>query len=77
MTWSASASTDTAGYRVYYGTTSQSYLQARGAGVVTGKVTSYTLNGLKSGTTYYFAITAYDAAGNESAYSSEVFKQVQ
>ncbi|MFO0752337.1 MAG: fibronectin type III domain-containing protein [Thermodesulfovibrionales bacterium] len=39
--------------------------------VTVGNVTSYTISGL-SGGTYYFAVTAYDAAGNESSYSNEV-----
>ena len=29
---------------------------------------------LAVGATYYFSVTAIDAAGNESDYSSEVFK---
>ena len=34
-----------------------------------GKVTSFTVTGLKHGTTYYFRLRAYDAAGNTSANS--------
>ena len=32
--------------------------------------------GLAGGRTYYFAVTAYDNAGNESAYSAEVSKAI-
>ncbi|MFL6660899.1 MAG: fibronectin type III domain-containing protein [Rhizobacter sp.] len=76
LTWAASTDADVAGYRIYYGTSSRSYAQARGAGVVAGNVTSSTVTGLTSGRTYYFAVTAYDSAGNESSYSSEVFKVI-
>jgi fibronectin type 3 domain-containing protein len=63
-----------AGYRVYWGSSSGSYSQALGAGINTGSTTSYTVTGLTVGRTYYFAVTAYDAAGNESAFSGEVSK---
>lgn len=76
MNWGVSTSGDTAGYRVYYGTASGSYAQARGAGLNAGNATRYTATGLVAGRTYYFAVTAYDAAGNESAFSSEVSKSI-
>ncbi|HEX6706122.1 MAG TPA: fibronectin type III domain-containing protein [Albitalea sp.] len=76
LTWSASTDADVAGYRVYSGTQSKSYSQAKGAGLVAGNVTTMTVTGLTSGRTYYFAVTAYDSAGNESGYSSEVFKVI-
>jgi hypothetical protein len=37
-----------------------------------GNVTSYTVEGLQTGTLYYFAITAYNASGSESDVSNEV-----
>jgi fibronectin type 3 domain-containing protein len=77
LSWSASASADVAGYRVYWGTSSGSYAQAQGAGINTGSATSYTVTGLTVGRTYYFAVTAYDAAGNESAFSGEASKVAQ
>jgi fibronectin type 3 domain-containing protein len=63
-----------AGYRVYWGTSSGSYSQSHGAGINTGSATSYTVTGLTVGRTYYFAVTAYDAVGNESAFSGEASK---
>jgi len=69
LTWSASTS-NVSGYRVYYGTTAGSYAQAMGSGApATG--TSYTVTGLESGKTYYFAVTAVDSTGRESGYSNE------
>lgn len=62
------------GYKIYYGTTSVTDAEQSYADEITlGNVTSYTLNGLSNGTTYYLAITAVDDEGNESqTYSPEV-----
>ena len=40
--------------------------------VSAGNVTNATISGLIPGTTYYFAVTSYTAAGKESPFSSEV-----
>jgi hypothetical protein len=37
-----------------------------------GTPTTYTLQGLKVGHTYYIAVSAYDTAGNESTLSTEL-----
>jgi hypothetical protein len=63
-----------ASYHIYYGTASGSYLQPFGQGVDAGKVTSYTVQGLTSGT-YYFAVTTH-VGGRESPYSNEVVKDI-
>jgi hypothetical protein len=39
-------------------------------------VTSYNLSNLAIGTTYYFAVSAYDTAGADSALSNEVSKSI-
>jgi hypothetical protein len=65
-----------AGYRVYYGTAPGNYLQARGAGIDVGRVTSYVVTGLTPGTRYHFAVTAYAANGSESNFSAEASKLV-
>ena len=77
MSWSPVSDADLAGYRVYYGTSSRSYAQARGAGLSTDKLTQYNVGGLQSGRTYYFSVTSYDGAGNESGYSAEVSQVAQ
>jgi fibronectin type 3 domain-containing protein len=42
-----------------------------------GNSTTYPITGLTKGVTYYFAVTAVDATGNESAFSNEGSKLVQ
>ena len=73
LTWTANGEPDLAGYKVYVGTASGTY-SLPGSPFVAGKVTSYTVSNLPKGQTYYFAISAYDSAGNESALSAEVSK---
>jgi hypothetical protein len=65
------AVTAAAGYRVYSGTTPRTYGQ--GQLVATN---TYQVTGLNGQTTYYFAVTAVDSNGNQSAYSNEVFKAI-
>jgi hypothetical protein len=60
---------------VYYGPTSRNYNQALGSGTYVTSTTS-TLKNLPSGQTYYFAVTAIDAAGQESAFSDEASKLI-
>lgn len=61
------------GYRVYWGTASRTYGSSAQPG---GGSTSYVVGGLPSKKTYYFAVTAYDNAGNESAFSAEATKTI-
>lgn len=63
------------GYRVYYGTKPGVYDQPSGSGMYSRKV-NYTVVGLTTGYTYYFAVTAIDRAGIESAYSNKVSKTI-
>ena len=69
VSWNANTETDLAGYKVYAGTAPGQY----GAPVDVGNVTAYTATLTPAtGTTYYFALTAYDTSGNESVKSDEV-----
>ena len=74
LTWNANTDSDLAGYKIYRATTSGGY----GAPIATlqGNITTYIAAGLQSGTTYFFVITSYDSAGNESLYSNEVSKSI-
>ena len=61
-----SALTDLAGYRLYWGTAAGSYTQS--VTINNPSVLTYTVDNL-SPDTYYFVVTAFDAAGTESRYS--------
>lgn len=77
LSWSPSPDADVLGYRVYYGTASRAYDQPRGSGLDVQGATRYVVQNLARGQRYYFAVTAYDAAGNESWFSAEVSKLIQ
>lgn len=68
LAWDPVQATDLAGYKIYYGYASRTY----GFSVDVGKVTNAALSGINAAKVYYFAATAYDLQGNESAYSNEV-----
>ena len=68
LAWDANTESDLAGYKLHYGTASNSY----SVHIDVNNVTTYTVAGLTAGQTYYFAATAYDASGNESGYSNSV-----
>ena len=64
------------GYRIYYRTGPGSYLQNLEQGLDAGAGTTFAVSGLASGTTYFFAVTAYDAMG-ESDFSNEACQTIQ
>ncbi|MFH0808999.1 MAG: MopE-related protein [Pseudomonadota bacterium] len=68
VTWAPSPEADVAGYQIHYGTAPGSY---NGHVTVEEPVTSFQLSALQQETTYYVALTAFDACGNESAPSAE------
>jgi fibronectin type 3 domain-containing protein len=76
LSWDVGSDPRIAGYRVYYGTGSRDYAQAKGAGLNAGSCSTYVVTGLDRGLTYYFAVTAYDASGNESDFSNEARKTI-
>ena len=77
LAWDPVTDQNLQGYRVYYGTFSGKYFQSPGQGLSVGNgATTYQLTGLSTGATYYFAVTAYDLQGDESAYSNEVLKVI-
>jgi fibronectin type III domain protein len=61
--------TGLAGYKIHYGTAPQEYTQV--VSVSNPSLSRYVLDSLPSGT-YYFAITAYNSQGMESALSGEI-----
>ena len=74
VSWNPNTEADLAGYRIYVGTRSGSY-GVVGPFEVTNS-TSFTVPSLPTGTTYYFAVSAFDKSGNESTKSAEVSKSL-
>jgi chitinase len=68
LAWNAVSAPGLAGYRLYYGYASGSYSVV----LDVGNSTTAALSGLDVGRTYYFATTAYDGYGDESAFSNQV-----
>jgi hypothetical protein len=77
LIWDPNSETDLAGYKVYIGTASSTYTQVLDVGLTGSPDTpQYIISGLIEGTTYFFAVTAYDASFNESTLSREVTKTI-
>lgn len=72
LSWTADTAPDLAGYKVYIGTQPGVYNPP----ITLGTGTTFTAKNLASGKTYYFCVSAFDTAGNESACSSEVNKPI-
>lgn len=68
MTWTASVSSDIAGYKIYRSTDNVTYTLI----ATLGLVTSYEATGLSPTTLYYFKISAIDEVPNESSQSSAI-----
>lgn len=68
LSWDANPEPDLMGYTVYMGTSQGSYHTTKN----TGPNPSYAFQNLPQGITYYFTVTAYDQANNESLPSEEV-----
>jgi hypothetical protein len=72
LTWNAVTGTTLSGYKVYVGEAPKLYTRT----ISLGTVTSTTVSSLTVGRTYYFAVTAYNSAG-QSTPSNEVTKTIQ
>jgi hypothetical protein len=71
LAWDASPEPNIAGYRLRYGTQSGTYTET----MTINSGTTASVEGLTSGATYYFVVTAYDQAGLESLPSNEAIFQ--
>lgn len=71
--WTANGEGDLAGYLVYHGTAPGVYYESF---TVTAPTTTKAFTGLYDWQPHYFAVTAYDTTGNESAKSVVVSKQI-
>jgi hypothetical protein len=72
LTWNPGASSGVTGYKVHMGTSSGVYSSS----IDVGNLTSYALSSLSAGSTYYIAVTAYNASGIDSGFSNEVSKSI-
>lgn len=71
LSWDPVTDPTLGGYNIHIGTASGLYTRT----ITVGDLTSYTVDGLTIGTTYFFAVTSYNSAG-ESAPSNEVSKSI-
>ena len=67
LAWDASPDPNVVGYKVYVGVESGNYTNVTSI----GNVPSAVISNLVEGATYYFAVTAMDAFGQESYFSNE------
>ena len=68
LAWDPNSEPDLSGYRLYYGTSPGNHPNT----IPLGIVTTHTVTNLTDGVPYYFALTAFDSEGFESAKSNEV-----
>jgi hypothetical protein len=73
LAWNANAptgnpATNTVGYRLHMGSTSGHYTQTTSL----GNITTSKVSNLVKGTTYYWAVTAYNSSGTDSPPSKEL-----
>src|SRR6266568_1286430 len=79
LAWDAQVQADgtpvsnVAGYTLYYGSHSGQYQTV----VPVGLTTTYTVEHVSPGQTYYFAVKAHDSTGTESAFSNEISVTLQ
>lgn len=80
LTWNASEEADVIKYRIYYGTEKRSGDCPQGGyakKIDAGNKTSYQIDNLDEGKTYYFSVTSVNSAGKESCFSQEISKNVK
>ena len=72
LSWDPSTDGSVVSYKVYYGTLSGQYSSS----IAYGDISDVVISGLADGQTYYFAVSAIDDDGNESALSNQVIYKV-
>jgi len=77
LAWDSNTEADLAGYKLYIGTSTRQYsatfdLKLADLPDQSNPQWEVSYPDFKNGGTFYFAVTAYDLAGNESGYSNEV-----
>ena len=69
LAWDPNAEPEVTGYNLHWSTVNQIPFDNQ---IDAGSATTATVTDLAVGTTYFFTVTAYDAAGNQSDYSNIV-----
>jgi hypothetical protein len=88
LRWQGNTEADVAGYKIYYGSAPGVYsgtLSMQGFSPVAYPLSavgnkimpSFVLSGLRVNKLYYISITAYDASGQESPFSKEIYIRVK
>ncbi len=79
LKWNRNQEPDIAGYQIFWGTKSRQYSNRITISDTARTPVSrnYTINGLKEGVTYYFALKAVDLAGQLSPFSQEVVHHIK
>lgn len=75
LSWDLGSESNLAGYKIYVGTASGTYSYP-GSPFTIGKLNTYTISNLPTGQSYFFAVSAFDTSGNNSALSAEVSKSI-
>jgi len=76
LAWDPNTESDLAGYKLYYGSSPRTQAPYTQTVVINDKAATSWQVTLDPGV-YYFALTAFDTAGNESGFSNEVSAQIQ
>lgn len=78
LEWDANTEPDLAGYKVYMGTASGEYslIETINERLALPKYEGEVIENADKLTTFYFAVTAFDADGLESGFSNEVSQEV-
>lgn len=74
LTWDPSSTPTVTGYKIHFGPTSGITSGTYPNVVDVGNVLTTTIPNIPDTTFTYFAATAYDAAGNKSGFSNEVYR---
>jgi hypothetical protein len=76
LVWVKNKESDLKGYKIYYGNDSKNYFgkhaNAGESPFNVGRVESFVVEGLKNEEVYFFSITAFDEADQESGFSNEL-----
>jgi hypothetical protein len=79
LSWEKVDDTSITGYKIYYGENHRNNDCPPGGykkNIEVGKIFEYTLNDLEPGQTYYFSVSALNAARKESCFSPETSKKI-